>query len=472
MKKFFFVFSCTFIIIFIFCLFLTYSEGRFAFSLKKHVPTNIKNFLKDNLFSYFIIIRDYEKNKNYYNSLKKKLTISENKYDALQSKVKSGKVFEKKINDSQENEYFLKKIFLDYSISFDENRLHKKNGYLDIFQDQVIIVFWTGKIIYLNKSELEKSNNIKFQLLQSNIRNYLQYDEDDKFISVKDILIKNNSLYLSYVKVINPENNCSNISIVRSELKFSDKFKKLQPLQFKEFFTYKECLTARFGGYQAGGRIVSYKNNEILLTTGEFQNFTPSQDKSSMFGKIIAINNSGQFRLLSMGHRNPQGLLFDEKNNLILSTEHGQRGGDEINNIYDNGTKTLNYGWPISSYSDYYGYENYEIRKKAPFKKSHEKYGFIEPLIYFTPALGISQIISTDNLKTINSDKIYLVSSLAKKKLVYIKLNEKNTVAKKINELYLGERIRDIIKYGNNKFLLYLEDTPALSILEIKEKSN
>ena len=34
-----------------------------------------------------------------------------------------------------------------------------------------------------------------------------------------------------------------------------------------------------------------------------------------------------------MGHRNPQGLFFDKENNIILETEHGPQGGDEINII-------------------------------------------------------------------------------------------------------------------------------------------
>ena len=62
---------------------------------------------------------------------------------------------------------------------------------------------------------------------------------------------------------------------------------------------------------------------------------------------------------------------------IILSTEHGQRGGDEVNLIFDNENgKVSNYGWPIASYSDYYGYENSSIKKIAPFKKNHKKFGF------------------------------------------------------------------------------------------------
>ena len=53
-------------------------------------------------------------------------------------------------------------------------------------------------------------------------------------------------------------------------------------------------------------------------------------------------------KIFSYGHRAPQGLFTE--GNLILSTEHGPKGGDEINKIEFN----KNYGWPIASYGDYY----------------------------------------------------------------------------------------------------------------------
>ena len=48
---------------------------------------------------------------------------------------------------------------------------------------------------------------------------------------------------------------------------------------------------------------------------------------------ILSINlKSKEVSVISNGHRNPQG-LFVNKKNIILSTEHGPRGGDEINKI-------------------------------------------------------------------------------------------------------------------------------------------
>ena len=59
--------------------------------------------------------------------------------------------------------------------------------------------------------------------------------------------------------------------------------------------------------------------------------------KNSYLGKIILINKLNKdLGLFSVGHRNPQGLLYDKENDIILSTEHGPWGGDEINIIYNN----------------------------------------------------------------------------------------------------------------------------------------
>ena len=69
-----------------------------------------------------------------------------------------------------------------------------------------------------------------------------------------------------------------------------------------------------------------------------------AQDKDSPFGKIIKINiNTSNYEIVSKGHRNPQGLLYDKNNDLIVSTEHGPYGGDEIN-LNLNTKKVKNFG--------------------------------------------------------------------------------------------------------------------------------
>ena len=66
---------------------------------------------------------------------------------------------------------------------------------------------------------------------------------------------------------------------------------------------------------------------------GDYRNRHLAQIKESINGKIIKVDiNTSAYEIISMGHRNPQGLYFDKEKNFILSTEHGPKG-DEINLI-------------------------------------------------------------------------------------------------------------------------------------------
>ena len=76
------------------------------------------------------------------------------------------------------------------------------------------------------------------------------------------------------------------------KLFIANKSEKLKIGNFESFFTYDECKEARFNGYQSGGRLIEYKDNTLLMTIGDFQNFTPAQDKNSFFGNHENITNS------------------------------------------------------------------------------------------------------------------------------------------------------------------------------------
>ena len=451
---------------FIFGLFLLNSENKLSNSIKSLFSDSFKETLRNTIFYVPVKFRELENAQKKIIELDLTLRKQNKELDVLKSKINSGSKTILKIYDELNNEYILEKFFLDFSVPPNSNKKNKKNGYLEVYKNNIITILWSGKIMYLNKNDLI-DDFVKFKNIQTNISNFLKYDED-KFVSIKDAMILENKLYLTYTKNINPSNNCLNLSIVDADI--FELNGKISLSKFEEFFTYEECKEARFNGYQSGGRLYEYKDNNILLTIGDFQNFTPAQDKKSLFGKIISINtNTKEYRLVSMGHRNQQGLLYEKDKDIIISTEHGQEGGDEINIIIDKKNGPIsNYGWPIASYSEYYGYENSEIKKIAPFKKPHKKFGFIEPLIYFTPALGISQIVDSSNFKYDSNENVYLVSSMKQKKIVFIQIDKDKKKAKKINELYIGERIRDIIKLDKNYYLLYLENSPAIGLLSIK----
>ena len=105
-----------------------------------------------------------------------------------------------------------------------------------------------------------------------------------------------------------------------------------------------------------GGRIKFGPDEKIYITTGDATNANLSQKIDSLAGKILRINADGTIPsdnpfesspVFSYGHRNPQGIDWNE-NGILVSSEHGPSGEkgyahDEINVIEPG----KNYGWPV-----------------------------------------------------------------------------------------------------------------------------
>lgn len=106
--------------------------------------------------------------------------------------------------------------------------------------------------------------------------------------------------------------------------------------------------------YHDGGRIEFGPDNLLYVTTGDAQNEDSAQNPETLAGKILRIADDGLIPddnpfedspVFSYGHRNPQGLAWDDEGRL-WSTEHGRSGArtgfDELNLI----EAGKNYGWP------------------------------------------------------------------------------------------------------------------------------
>ena len=112
------------------------------------------------------------------------------------------------------------------------------------------------------------------------------------------------------------------------------------------------------GDVVAGGRVVFDSRGHVYFSVGA-KDRQGVQDLSIPWGKIHRINDDGTIpqdnpfagrddvyqSIYTYGHRSPQGLEFDRAGGALWGSEHGPRGGDEINLLLPG----RNYGWPLYS---------------------------------------------------------------------------------------------------------------------------
>lgn len=341
------------------------------------------------------------------------------------------------------------------------NNYFPGSGYLEIYENKLFLISATGLLAY---SDNWHGDKINFNQINNNINEYLSLDEINKenWFSIKDLLIANDHIYVSFTN--EQQIDCWNTSIIVAKLN-SDY------LNFSNFFEPKNCVKSKnnddneFNAHQSGGKLFKYDDNNIIVTTGDYRLRKLAQDKNSSFGKILKLNTkTKKYEILSLGHRNPQGLFYNPSKDFILSTEHGPDGGDEINLNLD--TKIIkNFGWAISSYGEHYGGKdspkNTDKYKKYPLHKSHKDHNFIEPLKYFVPSIGISQLVKI-------SDGKFLLSSLKDKSIYTFTINQKYELVD-FKRIEIGERIRDMTTNNKkNEVILFLEDTASIGILSTK----
>ncbi|MEM6884294.1 MAG: PQQ-dependent sugar dehydrogenase [Verrucomicrobiota bacterium] len=192
---------------------------------------------------------------------------------------------------------------------------------------------------------------------------------------------QNGWIYLSYSE--EHGNGAGTTTVVRGKIKDG------QWIDQETIFQSDEDDSTK-AGVHFGSRFV-FDDGYLFFGIGDRGNMQHAQDIKRSNGKIHRVHDDGRIpddnpfarkpgafkTIWSYGNRNAQGLTKHPETGDLWESEHGPRGGDEINRI----EKGKNYGWPVISYG-----MNYNGK---PITALTEKEGMEQPATYFTPSIAI-----------------------------------------------------------------------------------
>jgi glucose/arabinose dehydrogenase len=231
-------------------------------------------------------------------------------------------------------------------------------------------------------------------------------------VAVAPTFAKDNGVYLTYSE---PGAGGSGLALAHAKLVAADGVAHLAGLKVI-WRQLPRGKGGQFGGYIA----FAPDGKSLFLTSGERQRFTPAQDPNQAIGKILHLTLDGKpapgnpwagktgattiglidppsdteaaktapvtqvkipapnlapAETWTLGHRTPYGLAFDAQGKL-WETEHGPRGGDELNLI----ERGKNYGWPLVSYGINYN--------GKPIPSAAGNTEFAQPVLYWVPIIA------------------------------------------------------------------------------------
>ncbi len=328
--------------------------------------------------------------------------------------------------------------FKDYDIAGYAQHLKvkvKQVFYIEKYLDKLMILTSNGNLYYNNYEDILSKGNLK------------KIETDLNLETALDLLVDKDNIYISGFSV---KENCAFLELHKA------KISEINNLKFNQIFKSSECVSKILSG-----RLAKFKDkNSLLLSTAAdvFKNDQMDdkpQNDNSIYGKILEIDlETNNFKIFSKGHRNILGLYVDKE--VILSTENGPYGGDEINHIHYG----KNYGWPIVSYGQKYSNNEY-------YPNSHYEYGFEEPIYSFVPSVGISQIEKIGEKFSKKWSDNFLVASLNGNHIFRMKFDRNYQKVFFIEKIFIGERMRDLVFHDEkNVFLIALESSGSLGVLK------
>lgn len=222
-----------------------------------------------------------------------------------------------------------------------------------------------------------------------------------------------------------------------------------------------------------GGRILFDQTGNLVVSTGE-RSVLPTrplaQSVTTGLGKVVRITKNGQAapgnptfsqsgalpELYSIGHRNPQGLALNSATGEIWLSEHGPRGGDEINRLKGG----ANYGWPVITY----GIEYDGPKIGAGIQKQD---GMEQPVYYWDPVVSPSGMTFYTGNRVPEWQNNLFIGALSGMHIVRLAIENNKVIGEERLLEGEGQRFRDITQ-GSDGALYAVTDQGRLYKIDKK----
>ncbi len=231
-----------------------------------------------------------------------------------------------------------------------------------------------------------------------------------------------------------------------------------------------------------GGRLAFGADGMLYFSVGDrVYSVMEAQDLTSPNGKIHRVAPDGSIpadnpyvgvkgavpSIWSIGHRNIEGFAADPRTKYLWSSEHGPRGGDELNLIRPGG----NYGWPYLTYG--MGYDGRPFDRAYPIGHSQaivpvpdesqpvDTSKMIEPTVHWTPSIAVSAMAFYEGKAFPNWRDSLFVTSLKQKELLRLTV-EGDKVTHQEQIFRWHGRLRDIVTGPDGAIYLVINEPDAI----------
>ncbi|MFU9137776.1 PQQ-dependent sugar dehydrogenase [Erwinia tasmaniensis] len=223
-------------------------------------------------------------------------------------------------------------------------------------------------------------------------------------------------------------------------------------------------------GANLGSRLAFDDKGYLYVTFGDNFHAETAQDPASLTGKVIRLNADGSVpkdnpfvgkagarsEVWTSGMRNPQGLALNPWTHEMWESEHGPRGGDEVNIL----SKGKNYGWPLATWGiDYSG-------EKVPGSKGGRVAGTEQPAFWWKVSPAISGMAFYNSPRFPQWKNSLFIGALKQQSLIHLKVDGSNIEEKERLLADRKERIRDV-RTGPDGYLYVLTDENDGKLLKV-----